>query len=383
MTSCHSVGTPMPKKPLDVDLSGTPVDQTKYHIMVGALMYLTASRPDIVHATCYCARYQVRPTEKHLKEVKRIIRFSPSPPANRRPATTSGQPPLPEKFSGEIFRRTSKFFPVSRSIQPTTTNSAAAPPLQPAPPWQPHPATTTTDNNIITIRTTLMPPSPSPQQPHAPPPSTAAAVDTTPATPSSPPLTPQLDTITITANYRTPPPHCLRHHSSHSGGFSNRYRSRGGLGCPPPNHHRGGGRTTIQPPQPHLVVSGLWCCTRGCSLAAETRQPYKGVFVSSLQQQESVCLAAETRQPYKGVFVSSLQQQESVCLAAETRQPYKGVFVSSLQQQESVCLAAETRQPYKGVFVSSLQQQESVCLAAETRQHKRGCLLGLSDGSHN
>ncbi|GJU57325.1 hypothetical protein Tco_1235091 [Tanacetum coccineum] len=43
--------------------------------MVGALMYLTASRPDIVHATCYCARYQARPTEKHLNEVKRIFRY--------------------------------------------------------------------------------------------------------------------------------------------------------------------------------------------------------------------------------------------------------------------------------------------------------------------
>ncbi|GJZ82254.1 hypothetical protein Tco_0647427 [Tanacetum coccineum] len=37
--------------------------------MVGALMYLTASRPDIVHATCYCARYQAKPTEKHLTAV--------------------------------------------------------------------------------------------------------------------------------------------------------------------------------------------------------------------------------------------------------------------------------------------------------------------------
>nr|GEW30536.1 hypothetical protein [Tanacetum cinerariifolium] len=45
------VGTPMATKHLNADLSGTPVDQTKYHSMVGALMYLTASRPDIVHAT--------------------------------------------------------------------------------------------------------------------------------------------------------------------------------------------------------------------------------------------------------------------------------------------------------------------------------------------
>ncbi|GJW03727.1 hypothetical protein Tco_1562583 [Tanacetum coccineum] len=43
--------------------------------MVGALMYLIASRPCIVHATCYCARYQARPTEKHLKEVKLIFRY--------------------------------------------------------------------------------------------------------------------------------------------------------------------------------------------------------------------------------------------------------------------------------------------------------------------
>nr|GEU57900.1 hypothetical protein [Tanacetum cinerariifolium] len=40
-----------------------------------ALMYLAASRPDIVHATCYCARYQAKPTEKHLTMVKRIFRY--------------------------------------------------------------------------------------------------------------------------------------------------------------------------------------------------------------------------------------------------------------------------------------------------------------------
>ncbi|GJS08023.1 retrovirus-related pol polyprotein from transposon TNT 1-94 [Tanacetum coccineum] len=75
MTSCDSIGTPMATKHLDADLSGTPVDQTKYRSMVGALMYLTASRPDIVHATCYCARYQAKLTEKHLTAVKRIFRY--------------------------------------------------------------------------------------------------------------------------------------------------------------------------------------------------------------------------------------------------------------------------------------------------------------------
>ncbi|GJQ95819.1 hypothetical protein Tco_0006958 [Tanacetum coccineum] len=43
--------------------------------MIESLMYLTSSRPDIVQVVCYCARYQARPTEKHLKEVKRIFRY--------------------------------------------------------------------------------------------------------------------------------------------------------------------------------------------------------------------------------------------------------------------------------------------------------------------
>ncbi|GJU04346.1 copia protein [Tanacetum coccineum] len=51
----------------------TSVDETIYHSMIGALMYLTSSRPDIVHATCLCARYQAKITKKHLKEVKRIF----------------------------------------------------------------------------------------------------------------------------------------------------------------------------------------------------------------------------------------------------------------------------------------------------------------------
>nr|GEY38151.1 hypothetical protein [Tanacetum cinerariifolium] len=64
------VGTPMAMKHLDADLSETPIDQMKYQSMVEALMYLTASRPDIMHATCYCAHYQVKPTEKQLTAVK-------------------------------------------------------------------------------------------------------------------------------------------------------------------------------------------------------------------------------------------------------------------------------------------------------------------------
>nr|GEZ91906.1 uncharacterized mitochondrial protein AtMg00810-like [Tanacetum cinerariifolium] len=63
------------KDKLNLNQNGTLVDATKYHSMIGALMYLTSSRPDIVHATCLCARYQAMPTEKHLKELKMIFRY--------------------------------------------------------------------------------------------------------------------------------------------------------------------------------------------------------------------------------------------------------------------------------------------------------------------
>nr|GEV08789.1 hypothetical protein [Tanacetum cinerariifolium] len=74
--SCDPIGTPMEiKDKLDRDQNGTLVDAKKYRRMIRALMYLTSSRPDIVHATSLCAMYQANPTEKHLKEVKSIFRY--------------------------------------------------------------------------------------------------------------------------------------------------------------------------------------------------------------------------------------------------------------------------------------------------------------------
>nr|GEV86624.1 hypothetical protein [Tanacetum cinerariifolium] len=76
LNTCDIIGTPMDiKHKLDLDQIGTPVDATKYRSMIGALMYLTSSRPDIVHATCVCARYQAHPTEMHLKVVKKIFHY--------------------------------------------------------------------------------------------------------------------------------------------------------------------------------------------------------------------------------------------------------------------------------------------------------------------
>ncbi|GJX18563.1 reverse transcriptase domain-containing protein [Tanacetum coccineum] len=67
--------TPMATVKLDAYLQGIPVDQRKYQSMIGGLVYLTASRPNITFATSVCARYHERPTAKHLKEVKRIFRY--------------------------------------------------------------------------------------------------------------------------------------------------------------------------------------------------------------------------------------------------------------------------------------------------------------------
>ncbi|GJT31579.1 retrovirus-related pol polyprotein from transposon TNT 1-94 [Tanacetum coccineum] len=71
-----SQNTPMVEKnKSDEDLQGTPVDATLYRGIIGSFMYLTSSRPDLIYAVCLCARYQAKPTEKHLNAVKRIFRY--------------------------------------------------------------------------------------------------------------------------------------------------------------------------------------------------------------------------------------------------------------------------------------------------------------------
>ncbi|GJU01641.1 retrovirus-related pol polyprotein from transposon TNT 1-94 [Tanacetum coccineum] len=60
---------------LDEDPLGIPVDQTRFRSMVGSLMYLTASRPDLVFVVCMCARYQASLTKNHLDALKRVFRY--------------------------------------------------------------------------------------------------------------------------------------------------------------------------------------------------------------------------------------------------------------------------------------------------------------------
>ncbi|GJR12973.1 retrovirus-related pol polyprotein from transposon TNT 1-94 [Tanacetum coccineum] len=75
MEKCDSISTPKATVKLDADLQGTQIDQTKYRSMIGGLLFFTTSRPDIAFVTFVWARYQARPTKKHLKEVKRIFRY--------------------------------------------------------------------------------------------------------------------------------------------------------------------------------------------------------------------------------------------------------------------------------------------------------------------
>lgn len=61
---------------LDMDETGSLVEQKLYRGMIKSLLYLTASRPDIVFSVELCARFQANPKESHLKSVKRILRYS-------------------------------------------------------------------------------------------------------------------------------------------------------------------------------------------------------------------------------------------------------------------------------------------------------------------
>nr|GEZ56631.1 uncharacterized mitochondrial protein AtMg00810-like [Tanacetum cinerariifolium] len=76
LTSTDSVDTPMiENKKLDEDLQGKLVDATLYRGMIGSLMYLTASGPDLIYAVCLSTRYQAKPIKKHLQAMKRIFRY--------------------------------------------------------------------------------------------------------------------------------------------------------------------------------------------------------------------------------------------------------------------------------------------------------------------
>nr|GEW05426.1 putative ribonuclease H-like domain-containing protein [Tanacetum cinerariifolium] len=75
-TTVKTASTPMePNKALIKDVETKDVDVYLYRSMIGSLMFLTTSRPDIMFDVCACARFQVTPKTSHLHIVKRISRY--------------------------------------------------------------------------------------------------------------------------------------------------------------------------------------------------------------------------------------------------------------------------------------------------------------------
>uniref|UniRef100_I1R8U9 Reverse transcriptase Ty1/copia-type domain-containing protein n=1 Tax=Oryza glaberrima TaxID=4538 RepID=I1R8U9_ORYGL len=76
MENAKPIHTPMPSNGhLDLNEQGKDVDQKVYRSIIGLLLYLCASRPDIMLSVCMCARFQATPKECHLVAVKRILRY--------------------------------------------------------------------------------------------------------------------------------------------------------------------------------------------------------------------------------------------------------------------------------------------------------------------
>ena len=76
MEEAKTMKTPMSSLiKLDKDEKGKSIDSTMYKDMIGSLLYLTTSRPDIMYSVCLCARFQSCPKESHLSVVKRILRY--------------------------------------------------------------------------------------------------------------------------------------------------------------------------------------------------------------------------------------------------------------------------------------------------------------------
>jgi hypothetical protein len=76
MKDAKPIKTPMGTNGhLDLDMGGKSVDQKVYRSMIGSLLYLCASRPNIMLSVCMCARFQADPKEVHLRAMKRIMRY--------------------------------------------------------------------------------------------------------------------------------------------------------------------------------------------------------------------------------------------------------------------------------------------------------------------
>jgi hypothetical protein len=84
MEDSKAMATPMSTTTaLDADEEGEHVDQKEYQSMIGSLLYLTVTRPDIQFSVCLCARFQASPRTSHRQAVKRIFKYLRHTPDSR------------------------------------------------------------------------------------------------------------------------------------------------------------------------------------------------------------------------------------------------------------------------------------------------------------
>ncbi|KAL2327527.1 hypothetical protein Fmac_020954 [Flemingia macrophylla] len=76
MDDAKEMKTPMhPSSALTLDEDSPSIDQTQYRGIIGSLLYLTVSRPNIMFSVCVCARYQAAPKQSHMNAVKKILKY--------------------------------------------------------------------------------------------------------------------------------------------------------------------------------------------------------------------------------------------------------------------------------------------------------------------
>ena len=76
VNDAKSISIPMgTSESLDSDASGNMVDQKMYRSIIGSLLYVIASRPDVMFSVCMCVGFQASPRESYLKATKRILRY--------------------------------------------------------------------------------------------------------------------------------------------------------------------------------------------------------------------------------------------------------------------------------------------------------------------
>nr|GEZ67191.1 hypothetical protein [Tanacetum cinerariifolium] len=120
------IKTPMSSKTkLTRDEDGEPIDDTKYRVMIGSLLYLTASLPDIMISIYLCARFQEAPKTSHLEAIKRIFRYIKDYVSTPPPTSPTSIPPLSPIISPATSNR--NLLLTSKSTPPPLTSPPPVP----------------------------------------------------------------------------------------------------------------------------------------------------------------------------------------------------------------------------------------------------------------